>query len=306
MTKQNSENKTGFQVLAQNSPQVRSVPFLEDLFKNFSRSAEKEVKRLISGERIELLYQGSSISNLSDVTLESGQKDIWACFSAGDSQDSIFLLLDHYVLQRLVKHMLGAGEDLKKTEEELSLTAIENYLAKKIFASFERSLSESHMSFSQQDFKLNYISFEALNNAFSTKKPVFSGRFQMKVDHQESAFLLLIPFSTVQFLDVLSRKREESQERSEDYFWKSHVKSLVPESLSTLSVVLGERKITLRSLLQWKSGKTFIVGVSPDALLSVECEEKKIALAKMGVQKNHLAFSVQHNFFQEEHKNDYN
>ena len=111
---------------------------------------------------------------------------------------------------------------------------------------------------------------------------------------------MVLPYTTLQPIRHLLTANYPGDNMGKDHVWKEHVHQEIEESHITMSVVLGETYEPLRSVMRWRVGQVIPLNATPDSLIEVTTDNRRLFNGKMGQKGGQLAMLIQNSFLQPE------
>lgn len=310
------QNK-GTSILLDAKASEKRVPLLESIYKNFARIAISELRSLMSGSSIEVVYEGM-ISDHFDThfsPLLEKEAKMFSPFKVKEWSDGGLLLCNLSMLTASVKRMLGVvdltttqdkenkSSKTQVTKTEDALTAVEMHLGSKVFKVLLTSFEKAFHPIKPVTMLYEHMELRSKADFYLYPTLCSIGQFQLLIDGDPHAFHVVLPYTTIQPMKELLSHDYLGDKMGNDPLWKEHLDEELGEIDVTLKAVLAELSMPLRSLLKWRKGQVFLLYKTPESGIDVTCEDRKVFIGKMGRQKGSMAFSIEQSFLKHQRKN---
>lgn len=296
----------------------RHFPVMEVILRDFSLKVSGYFNQLVTDTPVQVRCKSVSSDHCARY-LDPVLSDAMFCttFKAENWGGDGFFALDSITILKLVKKMLGAFSHdeakaqskklpkkpesvLTKEEQVPDMTLVERHLCKATFEYLIAALEESFKESVEASFCLQHMEQKSSADFFPYPSPSLIGLFEFSFDGHSTLLHMVLPYTTLQPIRHLLTANYPGDNMGKDTIWKEHVHHEIEESHIEMSVVLGEAYESLRSVMSWRVGQVISLNCTPESLISVVTDNKKLFNGKMGQKGGQLAMRIQNSFIQPE------
>ncbi|TCK03899.1 flagellar motor switch protein FliM [Phorcysia thermohydrogeniphila] len=265
------------------------VPGLELLFERWVKVYREEIRRLVPQVGM-ITKESVYITRFNNFMIKIPMPASYSIVSMKPFKDNFLFILDSRLVFVVISVMFGGpaqpfkieGREFTKLE-----TRIIDDLVRVTLTTFEKVWQDVYpVQLELRSIELN----PALARIVSGNEKVIVVESTMDIDGYEAPFFFCFPQGM--FMPIKELIFSESLFAEKDPVWENHLRKKLLKTEVRLSLEVARKQFTLREILEWKLGDSFVLDVSKGDLLKLYVEESPKFYAKLGKVRDKYAAKV--------------
>ena len=116
--------------------------------------------------------------------------------------------------------------------------------------------------------------------------------FMVDMEGRGGRFSVLLPYATLEPVRDKLMQRFMGEKLGRDRMWEGHMASEIRQTEVSIDVVLGEKELPLRQVMNLVVGQTLTLAAGPDDPLELHCGGVPLGRAHIGRRSNNIAVRV--------------
>lgn len=118
-------------------------------------------------------------------------------------------------------------------------------------------------------------------------------RLHIDMEDRGGAFEFLLPYATIEPIRDVLLQGFMGEKFGRDATWEGHLATEIWSATLDLDVMLYERQISLRRIMELNVGDTLVLDMEPDDLVELRCGKVVITEGRMGRSGEHVALQIE-------------
>lgn len=144
-------------------------------------------------------------------------------------------------------------------------------------------IEEVHMNLERIETNPRFAAIAGVSNICAT------ATFRVDMDGRGGRFTLVFPYATLEPVRDKLLQRFMGEKSGRDSIWEAHMASEVRKTNVSMSVLLGEKAMSIAQLQSLEIGQTIALHKSPDDALDIACGGVKLAQGQIGQRSGKVA-----------------
>lgn len=116
--------------------------------------------------------------------------------------------------------------------------------------------------------------------------------FRVDMEGRGGKFSILLPYATMEPVRDKLLQRFMGEKLGRDRMWEAHLEEMIRQTEISLDVVLGEKVLRLKEVMDLEVGQTLQLNLGPDDPLEVHCGGVPLGRAHIGQRNNSIAVRI--------------
>ena len=293
-TKEEKENAGGIlAILDKALSGFEKMPMLEMVFDRLVRMLASTLRNFTS-DAVEVNLVSITSLRFEDYLNSIPLPALVAVFKAVEWDNFGLLTFDSSQIYSTVDVLLGGRRSARPIRiEGRPYTTIEQDIVKRMSELVLSDLGTAFDPISPVTFQ-----FERMETTprFATitrpNNPALLVRLRVDMEERGGSIEILIPHTTLEPIRELLLQIFMGEKFGQDVQWEKHFSKEVRQTEVELDIVLDEKEIMLRDVLQFKVGNTLLLDKGPDDEVLVKCGTVVVTTGKAGKMGDNIAVSI--------------
>jgi flagellar motor switch protein FliM len=269
------------------------LPMLEIVFDRLVRLMTTSLRNFTS-DNVEVSLDRITSVRFGDYLNSIPLPAILAVFRAEEWDNFGLITVDSSLIYSIIDVLLGGrrGQSAIRIEGR-PYTTIETNLCKRMI---EVVLADAELAFKPlSPVKFNIDRLETNPRFAAISRPANAAilvRLRIDMEDRGGNIELLLPYATIEPIRGVLLQMFMGEKFGRDPIWEGHLATEIGHAAIAVDAVLYEAKLPLRQLMSLKVGDTLMLGLRPDALVSVRCGNVTLTEGRMGRVGEQVAVRV--------------
>ena len=267
----------------------RRLPVLDVIFDRTARRMSTSLRQF-ADENVEVVLDDVTSTRFGDFIQGQEAGAVIGVARSKPLGGYFLICVDGGLVCSIVDLLLGGRRETFANETERQLTPIELGLAQRMLTLLADSFSESFKVVFDPELVLERIETTARFAAIAQEPSVCAlAKFRVMVGGHKGKISILSPHATIETVkDQLARDFIGDVE-GDDAAWREALEERTLAAELTLSVVLAERRISLRDIISLKEGDLFSLGAPAQSEVSLQAGDVSVARGRVGRANGRVA-----------------
>ena len=270
------------------------LPMLDIVFDRLVRLMSTSLRNLTS-DSVEVSLDQVSTVRFGDYMNSIPLPAMLSVFKAEEWDNNAMLVTDSALIYSIVDVLLGGRKGTPAIRVEgRPYTTIETKLIERMVQVLLGDLSSAFDPLSPVTFALDRMEtnprFAAITQSGNA---CVLARLRIDMGDRGGRIEVLIPYATLEPIRELLLQMFMGEKFGRDSIWETHLTNELHQTDIDLSVVLGERVGSLRDVLNWRKGSTYVFNAYPADMVELRCGTFPMFKGVTGQKKGKLAVQVE-------------
>ena len=265
---------------------------LSIVYNELSRKLEKTLS-LSLRRNIEVYHVGIEFLQFQDFISTLINPTCMNIFSFNKLEKSSLVLFQRSLVYSIVEGFLGGKNFIYNKKYNQDLTKIELSIVKKFMDMLMVDLRKSWKPISTPTCQ--FIKTETnpqLLDLLSITDIVLVSTFDLKIDHDHSRMMIMIPYSEFDCLQEVSNSKTQPKRTVKPHSWKPIIKERLLNMGMEVKVDFGETTISLRKLMELEKGDLILLDKREGSECDIQVEQVNKYKAEQGLYRGSTAVKV--------------
>lgn len=290
---ENDKSSGIFAILDKALSGFEKMPMLEVVFDRLVRLLAASLRNFTS-ETAEVSLISISSLRFEDYLNSIPLPALLVVFRAVEWENFGILTIDSSQIYSTVDVLLGGRKSSRPVRiEGRPYTTIEQDIVKRMAELILADLSTAFDPISPVTFQFDRLE---TTPRFATitrpNNPALLIRLRVDMEERGGGVEILFPHTTLEPVRDLLLQIFMGEKFGQDVMWEKHFSKEVRSTMVDLQVVMDEKQISLKDVLQFKVGNTLLLERSPDDDVMVKCGGVTITTGKAGKMGDNIAVSI--------------
>ena len=286
--------RTGIKaVIESNVVTNERLPMLEVICERVVRAIATSMRNLTS-DALDVTFEEITSPRFGDYMNQVELPAMFGVFRIAEWENYGLITVDSNLIYSVVDALLGGRKGARPERlETRAFTNIETILISKmaqlILDDFRDALEVIQPVSIQVDRMETSPRFAAIA---SPTNIAAVATFRVDMEGRGGRFSIMLPYATIEPVREKLLERFMGEKFGRDRIWAEHMANELFNTEVTLDVVLGEKAMSVRDLMNLEVGQTIALGTSPENSLQVQCAGVPLGRAHIGQRSNNIAISL--------------
>jgi flagellar motor switch protein FliM len=270
------------------------LPMLDIVFDRLVRLMSTSLRNLTS-DNVEVSLDQVSTVRFGDYMNSVPLPAMISVFDAEEWDNNGLMTTDSALIYSIVDVLLGGRKGTPSVRVEgRPYTTIESKLVEKMVQVTLSDLSSAFDPLSPVNFVLDRIE---TNPRFATitqsNSACVLARLRVDMGDRGGRIEILVPYATLEPIRELLLQMFMGEKFGHDSIWENHLTEELYKTDVQLQAVLGEKRVSLGEMLNWKVGSRVIFNTKPDEEMELRCGHFPMFRGPVGQKQGHLAVQIE-------------
>jgi len=269
------------------------LPMLEIVFDRLVRLMTTSLRNFTS-DNVEVSLDRITSVRFGDYLNSIPLPAILGVFRAEEWDNFGLITVNSNLIYAIIDVLLGGRRGQPQIRiEGRPYTTIETNLVKRMV---EVVLADAELAFKPlSPVKFNIDRLETNPRFAAISRPANAAilvRLRIDMEGRGGNLELLLPYATIEPIRGVLLQMFMGEKFGRDPIWEGHLATEIGQAEIGIDAVLYEAKLPLKRLMQLVVGETLMLGVRPDALVTVRCGEVTLTEGRMGRVGDRVAVRI--------------
>lgn len=270
------------------------LPMLDIVFDRLVRLMSTSLRNLTS-DNVEVSLDQVSTVRFGDYMTSIPLPAMLSVFDAEEWDNNGLMTIDSALIYSIVDVLLGGRKGTPSVRVEgRPYTTIETKLVEKMVQVTLSDLSSAFDPLSPVNFVLDRME---TNPRFATitqsNSACVLARLRVDMGERGGRVEILVPYATLEPIRELLLQMFMGEKFGHDSIWENHLTEELYKTDVQLQAVLGEKRVPLGEMLNWKVGSQVIFNTKPEEEMELRCGHFPMFKGPVGQKQGHLAVQIE-------------
>ncbi len=272
------------------------LPMLEIVFDRLVRLMTTSLRNFTS-DNVEVSLDRITSVRFGDYLNSIPLPAILAVFKAEEWDNFGLATVNSSLIYSIIDVLLGGRRGASTVRVEgRPYTTIETSLVKRMI---EVVLADAELAFKPlSPVKFNIDRLETNPRFAAISRPANAAilvRLRIDMEDRGGNIELLLPYATIEPIRATLLQMFMGEKFGRDQIWEGHLATEIGQAQVGVDAVLYEQRLPLRQMMNLKVGDTLMLGLKPDAPVTVRCGDVTLTEGRMGRVGDKVAVRVHRN-----------
>ncbi|KPH62813.1 flagellar motor switch protein FliM [Novosphingobium aerophilum] len=269
------------------------LPMLEVVCERMVRAFATSMRNLTS-DAIDVSLEEITSTRFGEFMNHVPLPAMFGVFQVTEWENYGVVTVDSGLIYAVVDALLGGRKGTRPMRVEgRAFTTIETMLVSKMVQLALDDLSQAFEAIEQVNMVVERMESSPRFAAIAGPSNIAAvATFRVDMEGRGGKFSVLLPYATIEPVRNKLLQRFMGEKLGRDRMWATHMASELYNTEVTVDVVLGEKLMSLRDVMNLKVGQTIALSHSPNDALQVHCGGVPLGRAHIGQRSSNIAIRM--------------
>ncbi|TCM17696.1 flagellar motor switch protein FliM [Novosphingobium sp. PhB165] len=286
-----AQPKSGLKaVIESNVISHERLPMLEVVCERMVRTFATSMRNLTS-DAIDVSLEEITSTRFGEFMNRVALPAMFGVFQVTEWENYGVVTVESSLIYAVVDALLGGRKGSRPMRVEgRAFTTIETMLVSKMVQLALDDLSQAFEAIELVNMRVERMESSPRFAAIAGPSNIAAvATFRVDMEGRGGKFSVLLPYATIEPVRNKLLQRFMGEKLGRDRMWAAHMASELTHTEVTVDVVLGEKQMKLREVMNLKVGQTIAFSQSPNDALQVQCGGVPLGIAHIGQRSRNIA-----------------